>query len=62
MVLGSVCMSVNKKEIQRARIWRYFLDAATEVIMEDGIDHFTIRKIADKAGIPVLLHTITLKI
>ena len=50
MVLGSVCMSVNKKEIQRARIWRYFLDAATEVIMEDGIDHFTIRKIADKAG------------
>ena len=43
-------MSVNKKEIQRARMWRYFLDAATEVIVEDGIDHFTIRKIADKAG------------
>ncbi|WP_087972197.1 TetR/AcrR family transcriptional regulator [Oceanobacillus rekensis] len=43
-------MSSNKKDIQRARMWRYFLDAATEVIMEDGIDHFTIRKIADKAG------------
>ena len=31
-------------------MWRYFLDAATELIMEEGIDHFTIRKIADKAG------------
>ncbi|WP_208591162.1 TetR/AcrR family transcriptional regulator [Gracilibacillus suaedae] len=43
-------MRESRKEIQRARMWRYFLDAATEVIEEDGIDHFTIRKIADKAG------------
>ncbi|WP_018934159.1 TetR/AcrR family transcriptional regulator [Gracilibacillus lacisalsi] len=43
-------MGESRKEIQRARMWRYFLDAATEVIEEDGIDHFTIRKIADKAG------------
>jgi AcrR family transcriptional regulator len=43
-------VGTSKKEIQRARMWRYFLDAATEVIVEDGIDHFTIRKIADKAG------------
>lgn len=43
-------MDFSKKEIQRARMWRYFLDAATEVIVEEGIDHFTIRKIADKAG------------
>lgn len=43
-------MNVNRKEIQRARMWHYFLDAATDVIIEDGIDHVTIRKIADKAG------------
>lgn len=43
-------MPLKRKEIQRARMLRYFLDAATEVIKEDGIDHFTIRKIADKAG------------
>ncbi|TFJ93071.1 TetR/AcrR family transcriptional regulator [Lentibacillus salicampi] len=43
-------MSVNRKEIQRARMLRYFLDAAIDVMEEDGIDHFTIRKIADKAG------------
>ncbi|ENH95830.1 TetR family transcriptional regulator [Gracilibacillus halophilus YIM-C55.5] len=43
-------MATSRKEIQRARMWRYFLDAATDVIQEEGIDHFTIRKIADKAG------------
>ncbi|SDY59105.1 DNA-binding transcriptional regulator, AcrR family [Evansella caseinilytica] len=43
-------MGKGKKEIQRARMWRYFLDAATEVIEEEGIQNVTIRKIADKAG------------
>ncbi|MBY7144386.1 TetR/AcrR family transcriptional regulator [Virgibacillus sp. NKC19-3] len=43
-------MRRNNKEIQQARMWRYFIDAATEVIEEDGIDHFAVRKIADKAG------------
>lgn len=43
-------MSLSRKEIQRERMLRYFLDAATDVIKEDGIDHFAIRKIADKAG------------
>ncbi|MYL40439.1 TetR/AcrR family transcriptional regulator [Virgibacillus salexigens] len=39
-----------KKKIQRARMWRYFLDAAAEIIEEEGIDNITIRKIADRAG------------
>ncbi|UOQ92899.1 TetR/AcrR family transcriptional regulator [Halobacillus shinanisalinarum] len=43
-------MSAGRKEIQRARMWRYFLDAATDVIENEGIDNVTIRKIADKAG------------
>ncbi|MTW86242.1 TetR family transcriptional regulator [Virgibacillus dakarensis] len=43
-------MSSGRKEIQRARMWRYFLDAATEVIEKEGINHVTIRKIAEKAG------------
>ncbi|WP_059104093.1 TetR/AcrR family transcriptional regulator [Shouchella shacheensis] len=43
-------MEAGRKEIQKARMWRYFLDAATEVIEKEGIDKVTIRKIADKAG------------
>ncbi|WP_053363351.1 TetR/AcrR family transcriptional regulator [Bacillus sp. FJAT-27251] len=43
-------MSKERKELQRARMFRYFLDAATDVIEEDGIEHMTIRKIADRAG------------
>lgn len=43
-------MKNERKEIQRVRMWRYFLDAATEMIEENGINHVTIRKIADRAG------------
>lgn len=43
-------MSKERKEIQRIRMWRYFLDAATDIIDEEGIDQLTVRKIADKAG------------
>lgn len=45
-------MLVNKKrkEIQTARMWRYFLDAASELISEKGLQQITIREIADKAG------------
>ncbi|MED1738086.1 TetR/AcrR family transcriptional regulator [Bacillus swezeyi] len=43
-------MNRGRKDIQRARMWRYFLDAATELINEEGIDQITIRKIADRAG------------
>ncbi|WP_226528784.1 TetR/AcrR family transcriptional regulator [Metabacillus niabensis] len=43
-------MSKERKELQRTRMWKYFLDAAAEVIEEEGIEHMTIRKIADRAG------------
>ncbi|MBD1379382.1 TetR/AcrR family transcriptional regulator [Metabacillus arenae] len=40
----------ERKELQRARMLRYFLDAASEVIEEEGLAHMTIRKVADRAG------------
>ncbi|WP_428911630.1 TetR/AcrR family transcriptional regulator [Niallia sp. Krafla_26] len=43
-------MAKERKGLQRARMWKYFLDAATEIIEEEGIEHMTIRKIADRAG------------
>ncbi|MDG5789888.1 TetR/AcrR family transcriptional regulator [Evansella sp. AB-P1] len=43
-------MTAGRKDIQRARMWKYFLDAATEVIEEEGTKKVTIRKIADRAG------------
>ncbi len=43
-------VDMNRKEIQKARMWQYFLDAATEVIKEEGIEKVTIRKIAARAG------------
>ncbi|PSR32756.1 MAG: TetR family transcriptional regulator [Sulfobacillus benefaciens] len=41
---------MSKKEIQRARIRQYFIDATREVIREEGIGNVTIRKVADLAG------------
>lgn len=41
---------MTKKEIQRKRIMTYFIDAAREIIDEEGIEGITIRKVADKAG------------
>jgi len=32
------------------RMWRYFVDATSEIIEEEGIDKITIRKVADRAG------------
>lgn len=43
-------MAGGRKGVQRARMWKYFLDAATATIEEEGIDHVTIRKISDRAG------------
>lgn len=40
----------SRKKIQRERMWHYFVDAAVEVIEEEGIDKVTIRKVADRAG------------
>lgn len=39
-----------KKEIQRKRTMTYFINAADEIIEEEGIKKVTIRKVADKAG------------
>lgn len=41
---------MTKKEIQRKRIMTYFINAAKEIIDEEGIEGITIRKVADKAG------------
>lgn len=31
-------------------MWEYFIDATAKIIKEEGIEHVTIRKIADLAG------------
>lgn len=43
-------MKVDKKNIQRTRMWRYFIDAASELIEEGGMKQFTVRNVADRAG------------
>ncbi|EYE89130.1 TetR family transcriptional regulator [Fervidicella metallireducens AeB] len=40
----------NKKEIQRKRIMKFFIDAAKEIIKEEGVKGLTARKIGDRAG------------
>lgn len=40
----------DKKTIQKRRIMSYFIEAATQIIDEEGIDAVTIRKVADIAG------------
>lgn len=40
----------RKKQIQKARMIHYFLDAAVQIIEEEGIEAVTIRKVADIAG------------
>lgn len=40
----------DKNEIKRERIKSFFLDATKKVIMEEGVDNVTIRKVADIAG------------
>ncbi|WP_018132795.1 TetR/AcrR family transcriptional regulator [Effusibacillus pohliae] len=39
-----------KKDIQRIRMMQYFIEATVRIIKEEGIEHITIRKIADLAG------------
>ncbi|MBD8520382.1 TetR/AcrR family transcriptional regulator [Lysinibacillus sp. FSL R7-0073] len=43
-------ITLKKKEIQRSRMWKYFVDATAEIIEEEGVENVTIRKVADKAG------------
>ena len=42
--------AIDKKEIKRKRMMGYFIDAAINIIDEDGIENLTIRKVADMAG------------
>lgn len=41
---------MTKKEIQRLRTMKYFIEAADNIIEEEGIEKVTIRKVADIAG------------
>ncbi|MGL1891750.1 MAG: TetR/AcrR family transcriptional regulator [Spirochaetaceae bacterium] len=38
------------KSIQRARVKNYFIEAAIDIIKEDGLEKLTTKKIGDKAG------------
>lgn len=38
------------KEIQKERIKQYFIDAAKDIIKEEGVDAVSVRKVADLAG------------
>lgn len=42
--------AAERKKLQTARMWRYFLDAASELMKEKKLDQITIRQIADRAG------------
>jgi AcrR family transcriptional regulator len=42
--------SDEKKQLKRDRIRDYFLNAAKEIILEDGVESITVRSVADKAG------------
>ncbi|MBU5483989.1 TetR/AcrR family transcriptional regulator [Clostridium sp. MSJ-11] len=41
---------MDNKEIQRQRMMRYFIDAAKEIIKEEGVNELTVRKVGEKAG------------
>ncbi|WJY28381.1 MULTISPECIES: TetR/AcrR family transcriptional regulator [Sporosarcina] len=41
---------MDKKKLQKGRMWKYFVEAATDIIKEEGTEHITIRKVADRAG------------
>ncbi|GEM03956.1 hypothetical protein HMI01_09440 [Halolactibacillus miurensis] len=41
---------MDKKALQRKRMWQYFIDAAVDIIEEDGLESLTIRRVADLAG------------
>lgn len=41
---------MDKRQIQRKRMMLYFIEAADQIIEEEGITEITARKVADKAG------------
>ncbi len=42
--------TISNKSIKRQRIKTYFLEAAKEIIINDGHEHVSVRKVADIAG------------
>lgn len=42
--------ALEKKELQRNRMKRYFIDSAKALIKEDGLENLTTKKIGDRAG------------
>ena len=40
----------DKKTLKKQRIRTYFLEAAREIILNDGVESVTVRKVADMAG------------
>lgn len=40
----------DKKEIKRERVKAFFLEATKKIIIEEGVENVTIRKVADIAG------------
>lgn len=43
-------MTTDRKALQRKRMWQYFIDAAVDIIEQDGLEAVTIRRVADLAG------------
>jgi AcrR family transcriptional regulator len=43
-------IAMAKKDLQRKRIMKYFIEAAHNLLIEDGIENITARKVADLAG------------
>ncbi|TDQ41568.1 TetR/AcrR family transcriptional regulator [Aureibacillus halotolerans] len=41
---------MKNKELQKSRMWKYFVEATADIIREEGYDKVTIRKVADRAG------------
>jgi len=41
---------LNKREIQKKRMMNYFIEAAKEIIEEEGIQSLSVRKVGDLAG------------
>lgn len=42
--------SNKNRRVQRNRIYRYFIDAAVDILNEDGLDAITIRAVSERAG------------
>lgn len=41
---------MDKKNIQKQRMMRYFIEAAKEIIKKDGLKEISVRKVGEKAG------------